>query len=169
VLQHGEGLRLREEVPIRLNEALAAAYELEVNRDHPDGTRISLAGTVPMPEGLRNLLWLPFEITPAGKANQDTAWVVVTGVEMNDLSGRDFAMSVLSREVFGGAAGIPADCNSDRLIDAGDIPAVVLRVFEGEFGDKPGCDSNDDGTVDAGDISCAVLTAFEGPGQCQGR
>jgi hypothetical protein len=76
--------------------------------------------------------------------------------------------------------GIPGDCNGDEIVDAGDISALVLEIFDGDGshpadtplgtfpGDPVGSDSNADGTVDAGDISCTVLLIFNGPGACGG-
>jgi hypothetical protein len=75
-------------------------------------------------------------------------------------------------------SGIRGDCNNDGLVDAADIVACVLEIFDGDGpfwldtpgGDFPGnpvgCDSNADRRVDAGDIVCTVLTIFEGPGAC---
>lgn len=71
------------------------------------------------------------------------------------------------------------DCNSDDTIDAGDISALVLEIFDGD-GDNPldaqggtfagtqACDANRDGRIDAGDISCTVLMVFDGPQACSG-
>lgn len=72
---------------------------------------------------------------------------------------------------------LPGDCNGDGVVDAGDISACVLEIFDGDgslagdtpggtFPGTPGCDSNQDGLVDAGDISCTVLLIFNGPGAC---
>jgi hypothetical protein len=70
------------------------------------------------------------------------------------------------------------DCNGDTQVDAGDISACVLEIFDGDgsfWKDAPGgtfrgtpygCDSNGDTTIDAGDIVCTVLTIFNGPGAC---
>jgi hypothetical protein len=72
----------------------------------------------------------------------------------------------------------PGDCNSDTLIDAGDLSALTLEVFDGDgnlaqntpggtFAGHPvGCDPNEDSVVDAGDLSCVVLIVFNGPGSC---
>jgi hypothetical protein len=77
-------------------------------------------------------------------------------------------------------AGISGDCNGDGLVDAGDISALVLEIFDGDgnipadtpggtfAGDPVGSDANEDGVVDAGDISCTVLLIFNGPGACGG-
>jgi hypothetical protein len=70
------------------------------------------------------------------------------------------------------------DCNSDGRVDAGDISALVLEIFDGDgmlasdapygsfYGNPLGCDANADGRIDAGDIPCTVLIYFEGPGAC---
>ena len=72
----------------------------------------------------------------------------------------------------------PGDCNADGKVDAGDISALVLEIFDGD-GNLPedtlggtwpfnpvGSNANQDGVVDAGDISCTVLIIFNGPGAC---
>jgi hypothetical protein len=70
------------------------------------------------------------------------------------------------------------DCNGDDKVDAGDISALVLEIFDGDgsvpenapggtfSGTTDGCNANADGVIDAGDISCTVLTIFNGPGAC---
>jgi hypothetical protein len=76
----------------------------------------------------------------------------------------------------GGAAQLPGDCNRDRKVDAGDISALVLEIFDGDGndpagtpggtfpGDPVGCNANGDTVVDAGDISATVLLIFGGAG-----
>jgi len=73
----------------------------------------------------------------------------------------------------------PGDCNADSLIDAGDISALTLEIFDGDgddpinaplgsfAGDPVGCDSNEDVIMDAGDLSCTTLLIFDGPGACE--
>ena len=82
-----------------------------------------------------------------------------------------------SVEILGG---IPGDCNCDQTVDASDISALVLEIFDGDGnnpadtpggtfpGDPVGCNANEDAVVDAGDISCTVLLIFYGPGSCGG-
>ncbi len=76
---------------------------------------------------------------------------------------------------------VPArgDCNGDGGVNAGDLSALSLEIFDGDgvlavdvpggtFAGQPtGCDSNGDNLVTAGDVSCTVLLIFEGPGTCQ--
>lgn len=71
------------------------------------------------------------------------------------------------------------DCNGDGAVNAGDLSALSLEIFDGDgfqaaavpggtFPGHPiGCDANGDHLVTAGDISCTVLLIFEGPGTCQ--
>ena len=78
-------------------------------------------------------------------------------------------------------SGTPGDCNGDGAVDAGDISALILEIFDGDGnnpadtpggtfpGDPVGCDANCDGVVDAGDISCVVLLIFGGSGACGGE
>jgi hypothetical protein len=77
--------------------------------------------------------------------------------------------------------GTPGDCNADLRVDAGDISALVLEIFDGDGntpantpagtfpGDPIGCNANQDAVVDAGDISCTVLIIFNGPNACAGQ
>lgn len=71
----------------------------------------------------------------------------------------------------------PGDGNGDNVVDAGDLTACVLEIFDGDGAfwlDAPGgaysgtlgCDANRDTTIDAGDITCTVLLLFNGPGAC---
>lgn len=71
----------------------------------------------------------------------------------------------------------PGDGNGDSVVDAGDLTACVLELFDGDGAfwlDAPGgayhgtlgCDANRDTTIDAGDITCTVLLIFNGPGTC---
>jgi hypothetical protein len=64
------------------------------------------------------------------------------------------------------------DCNHDDKVDAGDITALGLEVFDedgnvprtvpgGTFlGNPTGCNANQDTLVDAGDVMCTVRIAF---------
>ena len=74
-------------------------------------------------------------------------------------------------------AGKLGDCNGDGTVDAGDLSALVLEIFDGDGvlpvdtpnvnpatnvfeGNAVGCNPNQDYIVDAGDISCTVLVIF---------
>jgi len=75
-------------------------------------------------------------------------------------------------------SGTPGNVNGDSKIDAGDISALVLEIFDGDgnaagdaaggtfAGNPVGADPNQDTKIDAGDISCLVLIIFDGPGAC---
>ena len=68
--------------------------------------------------------------------------------------------------------GIPADCNGDQVVNAGDLSATILEIFDGdgsnpadapngEFPGSPiGCDANSDNRINAGDIACNILIIF---------
>lgn len=70
--------------------------------------------------------------------------------------------------------GILGDCNGDGGVDAGDLSALVLEIFDGDDvlpantpggtfpGNPVGCNPNQDLVVDAGDISCTVLIIWGG-------
>ena len=72
-------------------------------------------------------------------------------------------------------AGIPGDCNGDGSVNAGDLTALVLEIFDGDgnlpanvpsptfYGNPVGCNSNQDYIVDAGDLSCTVQIIWQGP------
>lgn len=70
------------------------------------------------------------------------------------------------------------DCNADQKVNAGDLSALVLEIFDadgnqpenvgqqGFIGDPLGCNPNQDVSVDAGDLSCLVLIIFDGADAC---
>lgn len=71
----------------------------------------------------------------------------------------------------------PGDANGDGIVDAGDLSALVLEIFDGDgvdptaavggtFPGTIGSDANGDGAIDAGDLSCTVLIIFNGSGAC---
>ena len=72
----------------------------------------------------------------------------------------------------------PGDANNDGQVNAGDISAIVLEIFDGDGSDAAntlngdyafqptGCDANQDLYVNAGDITCTVLIIFGGHGSC---
>jgi hypothetical protein len=78
-------------------------------------------------------------------------------------------------EVWGGQRG---DCNGDQAVNAGDLGASILEVFDtdGAYwldaplstfpGSPAGCDANADTAIDAGDLSCSIQIIFHGPGAC---
>ena len=71
----------------------------------------------------------------------------------------------------------PGDCNTDQNVNAADVTALTLEIFDGDgtnpnnatggtFMGGPGCDSNTDISIDAADLSCTILIIFNGPGIC---
>jgi hypothetical protein len=72
----------------------------------------------------------------------------------------------------------PGDCNADYAINAADVSAEVLEVFDGDGnlpagvlggtfpGHPHGCNPNADGAIDAGDIACTLRLIFDAPGGC---
>lgn len=73
--------------------------------------------------------------------------------------------------------GIRGDCNQDGVVDAGDLPACILEIFDGDdndnwlatvgssfVGNPLGCDANQDTLISAGDLSCKVRMLLEGTG-----
>lgn len=76
--------------------------------------------------------------------------------------------------------GYLGDCNGDTDVDAGDLSALVLEIFDGDgnvpadapFGDflggTVGCNPNQDLMIDAGDVSCEVMLLFNPSAPCGG-
>jgi Tol biopolymer transport system component len=74
--------------------------------------------------------------------------------------------------------GYLGDCNGDTDVDAGDLSALVLEIFDGDGnvpGDAPygefgggtvGCNPNQDLQIDAGDVSCEVMLLFNPSAPC---
>lgn len=70
------------------------------------------------------------------------------------------------------------DCNGDAGVDAADVGALGLELFDGDgsgwlavpgstfAGNPAGCDANGDTGVDAGDVSCTARRIFASP--CDG-
>lgn len=75
--------------------------------------------------------------------------------------------------------GLLGDCNGDGVVNAGDLSALVLEIFDGDDvlpentpggtfpGNPVGCNPNQDFLVDAGDLSCTVMIIFGNTG-CTG-
>lgn len=160
---------------VRLDNALAdQGFVLESHSDTPGRVRVALAGAQELISSTHTLAWIELSAPPAAALAQDAtsnATIAVSGAWLNDQFGRDFSTSSLARQVVGGNVQVgnpvmPGDANGDELVDAGDIPALILRIYEDQYLDEPGCDANQDGLVDAGDIACLVLLIFDGPGSC---
>ena len=88
----------------------------------------------------------------------------------NSVSSQTATTDVTITELWG-------DANGDGKVDAADITALVLEIFDGDGSDPadtpggtypgtPACDANQDGNVDAADITCITLIIFNGPGAC---
>ncbi|MCB0061263.1 MAG: hypothetical protein KDE19_04090 [Caldilineaceae bacterium] len=71
----------------------------------------------------------------------------------------------------------PGDGNGDGAVDAGDLSACILELFDGDgaavadvaggtYAGTTGCDANQDNIIDAGDLSCTVLLIFAGADAC---
>jgi hypothetical protein len=73
---------------------------------------------------------------------------------------------------------LSGDCNDDGFVDAGDVTALILEIFDADGwdpldapqsdfdGTAVGCNSNADSIVDAADISCLMWLIFGGPCSC---
>ena len=70
------------------------------------------------------------------------------------------------------------DCNADNAVNAADVSAMVLEIFDGDGntpagvpggtfpGDPIGCNANADAVVDAGDLVCVARILFGTGGGC---
>ena len=70
------------------------------------------------------------------------------------------------------------DCNADNVVNAADVSAMVLEIFDGDGntpagvpggtfpGDPIGCNANADAVVDAGDLACVARILFGTGGGC---
>ena len=75
--------------------------------------------------------------------------------------------------------GLLGDCNGDNDVNAGDLSAFVLEIFDGDDvlpddtpggtfpGNPVGCNPNQDYVVDVADLSCTVMIIFGSTG-CTG-
>jgi hypothetical protein len=99
VVRYGDDLTY---LSARLDGALeTAGFQLSTNNPTPGETRLSWAGNTSFTAGNQEqLVWLRFRVTEA--AEQDNTWVEVTGAWLNDVSGRDFNVSALQKNVYGG-------------------------------------------------------------------
>ena len=116
---------------------------------------------------------LTLTVNPTGASGQ-VSMIPTDTLAVDTVSG---VIDVLSEGVTFDV-GTSGNCNDDSAVDAGDISALILEIFDGDgstalgargssfFGNPIGCDANEDGTVDAGDLSCAILLIFGGPGAC---
>lgn len=76
------------------------------------------------------------------------------------------------------ASATPGDCNASGVIDAGDLTAVGLEIFDGDGSawynaDRGsfafsgyGCDANADTKIDAGDLTCTARKIFDNAFVC---
>lgn len=131
-----------------------------------------------LPDGpIATITFMPLCSTPGTSIIAPINFGPMPAASFGDTSGQSVAGITVngSVEIL---PGTPGDCNDDGVIDAGDISACVLEVFDGDghvwtdvaggnfLGNPVGCDANQDFLVDAGDFSCKILVIFEGSGAC---
>lgn len=74
---------------------------------------------------------------------------------------------------------ISGDCNGDGIVNAGDLTATSLEIFDGDGNStstsvggtvvgRCGCDSNRDGVISAGDLTCTSYKIFNPNYVCGG-
>ncbi len=142
---------------------------------------ISSAGAIPTGQ----IVTITFQVSSATNCANNTVPVNFSAdptASFGDNSGGQVPGQVQAGSVLIGSGGntpIFGNCNTDQKVDAGDISALVLEIFDGDgnmrsnapggtFPGSPTCDANEDTFIDAGDISCMVLIIFNGPGACGG-
>ena len=132
-----------------------------------------------LPDGLiANLTLTPICLPIGTNTLAPVAFGATPGLSFGNTLGHSVAGSAISGSVEI-LAGLPGDCNADGDVDAGDLTACVLEVFDGDgavwtdvalgtfSGNPVGCDANQDLLVDAGDFACKVLLIFGGQGACE--
>lgn len=140
-----------------------------------------------LPNGTVSMVWSqvggPTGVTfaPATGANttatfpQPGVYTLQIAASDGALTGSDQVVVTVNPPATGNLFG---DCNGDAVVNAADISATVLELFDGDGifwlnapgGTFPGnfqCDSNADATINAADVSCAVLQVFAVPNACQ--
>ena len=140
---------------------------------------ISLSETVlpPTPLADGNLVTVTFTPkpicipTPPAKTLAPVLFSTDPSASFGDLSAQSVVGTTEdgSVEIF---SGTPGDCNGDGLVDAADLFACTLELFDGDgnaWTDVPGgtfaglpvgCDANADTVVDAGDMTCKSRLIF---------
>ncbi len=102
VLRYGEDLTY---LSTRLDDTLSAAhFQLRTHTPTPGEVRLSLAGRTNLSGSEQEIVWLRFRVKAA--ASEANTWVEVTGAWLNDLNGRDFTLSALQKNVYGGVGGV---------------------------------------------------------------
>ncbi len=102
VLRYGEDLTY---LSTRLDDTLSAAhFQLRTHTPTPGEVRLSLAGRTNLSGSEQEIVWLRFRVKAA--ASEANTWVEVTGAWLNDLNGRDFSLSALQKNVYGGVGGV---------------------------------------------------------------
>lgn len=120
------------------------------------------------------VVYIPTDPKFFGPLANDTFTYILTD---NDLAGARTDDATVTVNVQQDAA--PGDCNKSNVIEAGDLTATGLEIFDGDGNSwyniyqgtyknfSPyGCNSNQDAVVDAGDISCTAQKIFNNAFVC---
>lgn len=156
-----------------------AAFDVTVTFDagDTDGEIDVLIADVPPDVALADgvLGNLELSVTCAAALGGSVEAPVAFSFEPPISAGDDLGQSVPARGEAGIVRVLPGprgDCNGDRAVDAADLGAGGLELFDGDgnlwldvpggtFSGQPvGCDANADQAVDAGDISCIGRQIF---------
>ncbi len=167
-------------VPEATDFNLPAAFDLSVSFDAGDGDGeidVLIADVPPevtLPDGPLGTVQMNVLCTaaagsvveaPVRFSRQPPISAGDTGGQSLPAQGIDAVVRVLP--------GPRGDCNGDRAVDAADLGAVGLELFDGDgsfwldvvagsFAGSPvGCDANLDRIVDAGDVSCIGRRIFD--------
>jgi hypothetical protein len=127
-----------------------------------------------LPDG--TLATIRFRVKATCQAVPGSSNTTRVGFSSNPMpSFASFGQSIKGRSVDGFVRiqdGLPGDCNGDGRVDAADLTALVLEIFDYDgvlpidtpgstfAGNPVGCNPNGDDIVNAGDISCTVLISW---------
>lgn len=169
----------KDGIPDALSFAVPAAFDVSVFFDggDSDGEIDVLISDVPPEATLSDGMVAELELSvtcaapPGGSLDAAVAFSSDPPVSAGDTAGQ----SLPARSERGFVRVLPGprgDCNGDRAVDAADLGASGLELFDGDgdgwldvvggtfVGSPVGCDANIDAVVDAGDVSCTGRRIF---------
>lgn len=123
-------------------------------------TRVS-ATPITLEAGRVQQVDIEVDIPASAAANVSDVVNVVVSAQEDPTTSSNFSLTTTS-------LGPPpsGDCNADGSLGAADFTAMMLRIFNGEYGNNASCDANEDGSVNAADFTCTVL--LMGQQSCEG-
>jgi len=125
-----------------------------------------------------SLVTIKFKVKSTCAAPPDSTNSARVGFSLNpppSFGSNDLSVKGISIDGFVSIqAGVLGDCNGDGTVNAADLSAIVLEIFDGDGqdplltpggtfpGNAVGCNPNQDNVVDAADISCDVSIIWNG-------